>query len=128
VIAWTTNRDRQIAWAVRNYTTAIGAGDLAHDGHPRATEHVRNARKKKVNVFDDEHQQMHTISKDRAGRSSPRKIDAAMANVLAWECRGDAIAAGATTKPFPITCPWCEEFDGARSSSLTSYEGAAWLT
>jgi hypothetical protein len=96
VIAWTTNRDRQIAWAVRNYTTAVGAGDLAHDGHPRATEHVRNARKKKVNVFDDEHQQMHTISKDRRG--SKLKMDAAMAKVLSWECRGDAIADGALAK------------------------------
>jgi hypothetical protein len=93
VLAWHTNRDRPIAWAVRNYTTAINAADFRHDGHPLATEHVRNARKQKVNVFDDEHRQMHTIAKDRRG--SARKMDAAMAKVLSWECRGDALAMGA---------------------------------
>jgi hypothetical protein len=93
VLAWHTNRDRPIAWAVRNYTTAINAGDFRHDGHPQATQHVRNARRQKVNVFDDERRQMHTISKDRRG--SARKIDAAMAKVLSWECRGDALAMGA---------------------------------
>jgi hypothetical protein len=39
---------------------------------------------------------MWTISKDRV--DSPRKIDAAMAAVLSWEARGDAISSGATTK------------------------------
>jgi stage V sporulation protein SpoVS len=36
---------------------------------------------------------MHTLSKDRP--DSPSKIDGAMAGVLSWEARGDAIAAGA---------------------------------
>jgi hypothetical protein len=94
VVSWFTNRDRQVAYAVRNLATAIGARDLAHDGDPLAVEHVRNARKRKVNVYDDRGGQMHTIAKDR--HDSPRKIDSAMADVLAWECRGDAIAAGAT--------------------------------
>jgi hypothetical protein len=97
VIVWTTNRDRQIAWAVRNYATAIGAGDLSHPGTDIFTAHIRNSRKRKVNVFDERHQQMHTIAKDR--HDSPRKIDAAMAAVLSWEARGDAIAAGATKTP-----------------------------
>jgi hypothetical protein len=94
VVTWFTNKDRPIAAAVRNYTTAIGAGDFRHDGHERATEHVRTARKQKLNVFDDQGVQMHTISKDRRG--SKLKIDAAMAKVISWECRGDALAAGAT--------------------------------
>jgi hypothetical protein len=93
VVPWHTNRDKPIAYAVRNYTTAIGAADFRHDGHRLATEHVRNARKKPVNVFDERGLQMHTISKDRP--DSPRKMDAAMGKVLSWECRGDAIAAGA---------------------------------
>jgi hypothetical protein len=90
---WFTNRDKPIAFAVRNYTTAIGAADFRHDGHKQATEHIRNARKKLLNVFDERGQQMHTISKDRP--DSPRKMDAAMGKVLSWECRGDAIADGA---------------------------------
>ncbi len=90
---WLTNRDKPIAYAVRNFTTAIGAADLRHDGHRDATRHVANARKKPVNVFDEKGRQLHTISKDRP--DSPRKMDAAMAKVLSWECRGDAIADGA---------------------------------
>jgi hypothetical protein len=98
VVEWFTNKDRPIAWAVRNYATAIGAADFRHDGDEMFIAHVRQARKRKLNVFDDASppQQMHTITKDR--HDSPRKIDAAMAAVLSWEARGDAIAAGATHK------------------------------
>ena len=96
VIAWYTNKDRPIAWAVRNYTVAIGAGDFRHSGDPVLGRHHENARKRPLNVFDDRGQQMHTISKDRP--DSPRKMDAAMASVIARECRGDAIAAGATKR------------------------------
>jgi len=46
-----------------------------------------------MNVFDDKHRQMHSLAKDRP--DSPRKIDGAMAAVLSWEARSDAIAAGA---------------------------------
>lgn len=100
VLPWHTNRPRQMAWAVRNYTEAIGIGDLSHDGDDRFARHVKNAVKQKVNVYDDKHRQMHTIAKDRP--DSPRKIDAAAAGVLSWEARGDAIAGGALRrKPSP---------------------------
>lgn len=100
VVPWWTNRPRPIAWAVRNYLTAIAAGDVTHNGDPEVAAHIANARRQKLNIFDDEHRQMHTISKDRP--DSPRKIDAAMAAVLSWEARGDAIASGANT---PLTEP-----------------------
>lgn len=93
VIAWFTNRPRQIAWAVRNYGNAIAAGDLTHDDDETFATHVANAVRRKVNVYDDDHRQMYTLSKDRP--DSHRKIDAAMAAVLSWEARGDAIAADA---------------------------------
>jgi hypothetical protein len=54
--------------------------------------HMKNAVRSKVNVYDDDHRQMHTVSKDRP--DSPRKIDAAPAAVISWEARQDAIAAG----------------------------------
>lgn len=94
VLAWYTNRPKQIAYAVRNYREAIIAGDIEHDGDPVFTRHVKNARRHKVNAYDEHRQPMHTLAKDRP--NSPRKIDAAMAGVLSWEARGDAIAAGAT--------------------------------
>jgi hypothetical protein len=93
VFAWHTSRVRATAWAVRNYAQAVGAGDLSHNGDPLLVRHVAQARKRMVPVFDEEHRQLFVLAKDRPG--SPRKIDAAMAAVLAWEARGDAIAAGA---------------------------------
>lgn len=96
VLEWRTNRPRQIAEAVRNYEDAM-AGEspaLSHDGDERFVRHLKNARKQMLNVRDDKGRLMHTISKDRP--DSVHKMDGAMAGVLAWECRGDAIAAGAT--------------------------------
>ena len=100
VIAWHTNRPRPMAWAVRNYTAAIGAGDASHDGHPVFAQHIKNARRQKVNVYDDENRQMHILAKDRP--DSPRRKDVADAAVLSWEARGDAIAAGVTDNTEPL--------------------------
>lgn len=100
IIPWWTNRPRQTAFAVRSYASAIGAGDVTWSGDPRFASHVRNARRRKVAVFDDDHRQMHILAKDR--HDSPRKIDAAMGGVLSWEARGDAIEAGMTTGPEPL--------------------------
>lgn len=93
VMPWKTNRPRQMAWAVRNYTDAQVSGDLSHNGDADFARHVKNAKREKLKVYDDKHRQMHTIAKDRP--DSPRKIDLAAAAVISWEARGDAIAAGA---------------------------------
>src|SRR4029077_3532025 len=93
VFRWYTNRPRPTAWAVRNYTTAVGAGDLSHDGDELLAGHIGNAHKRQLNVYDDEHRQMHTLAKEHP--DSRRKIDGAIAGVLSWEARGGAIAAGA---------------------------------
>lgn len=95
VIPWYTNtRPRPVGEAMRKYVTAINAGDLKHDGSSVMERHVRNARRKKLGVFDEHHRALFTISKDRP--NSPRKIDGAMGGCLSWEARGDCIAAGAT--------------------------------
>ena len=86
-----------MAYAVRNYADAQAAGDMSHSGDAAFTRHVKNAVRLKVNVFDDEHQQLYLLTKDRP--NSPRKIDAADAGTLSWEARSDAIAAGAKKKP-----------------------------
>lgn len=96
VVPWFTNRPKQIAYALRNYRAAMTAGDLSNDGDSQMAQHVRNAKRRKVNVYDEDHRQMWTISKDRPG--SPLKIDAAMAGGLSWEARGDAIAANAQSR------------------------------
>lgn len=88
---WLTNRPRQAAYAVRNFTDALGAADVTFDGSPDHIRHLKNAVKRKVNVFDDKRRQMHVLDKDRPG--SLRKMDGAWGSVLSWEARGDAIAA-----------------------------------
>lgn len=93
IVVWPTYRPRQIAWAIREYQQAIGAGDLSHAGHEALTRHIANARRRALTVRDDHERFMHTLSKDSI--RSPRKIDAAMAAVLSWKARGDCIEAGA---------------------------------
>lgn len=96
IIRWYTARARQMAWAVRKYTAALTAGDITNDADPQHATHIANAKRWRTNVKDDEGNPMHVIGKDR--RDSPRKMDAAVASVLSWEARGDAIAAGATAQ------------------------------
>jgi hypothetical protein len=92
IVEWLTYRPRHIAWAIREYEQAIGAGTLSHDGNPVFERHVGNARRRELTVKDDRERLMHTLSKDSI--RSPRKIDAAMAAVLSWKARGDALEAG----------------------------------
>jgi hypothetical protein len=93
ILPWLTNRQKQICWAVRSFTDSIAAGDWSYSGEKVLTRHFNQAAKYPMNVFDDKHRQMHSLAKDRP--DSPRKIDGAMAAVLSWEARSDAIAAGA---------------------------------
>jgi phage terminase large subunit-like protein len=93
VAAWWTNRDKQMAYALRAFTGAIVAGDLSHDGDPDLARHIGNAVRRDLRIRDDEEKPLYCIQKER--QDSPKKMDGAMAAVLSWEARGDAIAAGA---------------------------------
>lgn len=97
VVEWRTNRPRQINSAVRNYRAAINAGDLTHDGDSVMARHVGNARRFQMPGRDEEGRPNQSIAK--VSPSSRLKIDAAMAGVLSWEARGDAISAGAQSAP-----------------------------
>jgi hypothetical protein len=97
VIEWATNRNRQIAAALENYATAIKEGTISHDGDPRYTRHVGNARRRDLPQVDEDGRALWVIQKERP--DSPHKIDLAMAGVLSWEARTDAVAAGAMIKP-----------------------------
>jgi phage terminase large subunit-like protein len=100
VVMWWTNRLRQISYAVRAFVGAIMNGDLSHDGNEDLARHIGNAAKKEVRMRDDEDKPLWCIQKERP--DSPHKIDAAMAAVLSWEARGDAVAAGALSKPAAV--------------------------
>lgn len=96
VVEWWTNRPRQIGHACRNLAEAIRAGEVRHCDDDRLTAHMRHALRRDLNTRDDENRRLWTLVKETADR----KIDAAMALVLAWEARNDAVAAGAT-RPAP---------------------------
>lgn len=86
VASFWTNRDRAMAVALERFHTAANTGELTHDGNPTLTRHVANTRRRETRsgvLVRKEHPK------------SDRKIDAAVAAVLAFEARADALAAGA---------------------------------
>lgn len=96
VYRFPTNRYHRMVWAVRAVENAIRAGELTHDGSSVLARHVANARRRPTTIRDPETGgTMHVLAKEH--RSSRLKMDGAVALVLAWEARRDAIAAGALT-------------------------------
>jgi len=62
--------------------------------------HVANAHKAEINSRDEQGKRLWKIQKD--AKDSPNKIDVAMAAVLSWEARNDAIAAGVLMEPVSV--------------------------
>ena len=89
VIEWWTNRERQMCSALERFHTATVTAQLSHDGDEILSRHIANAKKKETRSGI-------VIRKDRP--KSPRKIDAAMCAVLAYEARGDVIQSGTIKK------------------------------
>jgi hypothetical protein len=92
VIEWWTNRRRPMAAALEAYDTAIHEGSLSHDGSKAFERHIANARRMDLPQTDDQGKSLWLIQKERP--DSPNKIDAAMAGVLSWQARMDAVASG----------------------------------
>ena len=80
---FSTARDGRIVPASVATHTALTTGELEHDGNPALERHLKNARTRSTRYG-------LTLRKDRP--KSPNKIDAAMAGVLAFQARIDAIA------------------------------------
>ncbi|MGW4487867.1 terminase TerL endonuclease subunit [Amycolatopsis sp. NPDC004368] len=85
-LEWWTNRPTAIVAALKRLHDAIMDGSMSHDGSSVLTTHVLNAKRKDSGRAGVE------IRKEYP--KSSRKIDAAMAATLAYECRGDAVAMG----------------------------------
>lgn len=93
VISFATTSYKRIGMACQSFAQAILAGQVSHDGGSKLAEHIGNSVRMDVNLRGDDDVPLWTITKERRG--SPLKIDAAMAAVLAWQARNDAIAKGA---------------------------------
>lgn len=90
-IEWwmTGRRSAAVVQALDEFHTAVVNAELSHDGSLVLTRHVLNARRRSSRSG---------IQIAKASPDSPKKIDAAVAAVLAVRARREAIAAGATGK------------------------------
>ncbi|MFI7239676.1 terminase [Streptomyces cyaneofuscatus] len=88
---WMTGgRSTLIVRALEKFHTALTECELTHDGSSALVRHLLNARRRKTRSG---------IQIMKSNPDSPDKIDAAVAAVLAWQCRLDAIAAGLAVEP-----------------------------
>lgn len=71
--------------ALEKFESAVVDGELTHDGASELTRHVLNARRRISRSG---------VQIGKENPDSPRKIDAAIAAVLAWQARIDALGAG----------------------------------
>lgn len=86
VFEFSPNRAKQMAEAVERFHTAVHLGEgICHDGNPDLARHISNAVTYEV--------PQGTLIRKESKRSR-KKIDAAVAAVLAYEARADAIADG----------------------------------
>ncbi len=93
VVAWSTNKYHQMAFAVQAFVGAIANRHISHDGNITLRAHLSHAYRRLVQLFADDGSQLWIIQK--ASADSPLKIDAGMAAILAVEGRRAAIALGA---------------------------------
>ena len=86
-IQWwmTGGRSHVVAKALEMFHTSVVEGELSHDGSATLARHVLNARRKIRNG---------TVQIAKKHPDSEDKIDAAVAAVLAWQARTDALAKG----------------------------------
>lgn len=90
---WWTNRRKQMTEALESFDTAIKDKSLIHDGDARLVRHIGNCRRHDIpGLRDEQGKALWLIRKERP--DSPQKIDLAMAAILSWEARKDAIAEG----------------------------------
>lgn len=86
---WWTNRKKAMAESNERFHTAVVQREIKHKNDPVLTRHVLNAHIEETPWGD-------LLRKDIRGGS--RKIDAAVASVLAYEARGEAIEDGFLAK------------------------------
>lgn len=96
---WRTSVTHDVVHAIRAYREAIDAGEVhwsvGDPQHDELARHIAAAGRKPTNVTDADGQRLFVLDKIHPDR----KFDAAMAGLLSWEARRDAIAAGANTEP-----------------------------
>jgi hypothetical protein len=98
VVEFPTNVERRMDYAIERFTTAFNGGQIHHDGSEVLARHCKNAvlvkgSKKRARPGEDEDIAQHYLK--MAKRGTGQLIDAAVAAVLAYAARGQAIEDGA---------------------------------
>ena len=105
VFEWWTNKRRLMSLALEGFETAIKEGSVSHGGDPRLTRHLGNSRRVELPGWKDEQGKgLWLIQKERP--DSPHKIDLAMAAVLSWTARTQAIADGMLQDEPDVLAEW----------------------
>lgn len=86
-IEWWMNSDRKVVQALEQFHNAVVDGELTYSAASGAlTRHVLNARRR--------YKARSGLQIGKEHPDSPKKIDAAIAAVLAWQARLEAVAKG----------------------------------
>ena len=98
VVEFPTNVEQRMDKAIERFTTSFAAGELTHDGSETLGRHCKNAvlvkgSRKKPRPGEDETLQTYYLK--MAKRGDGMLIDCAVAAVLAYAARGQAIEDGA---------------------------------
>lgn len=106
VVEWWTNRRKPMGYAIRAFVASVTAGEVAHGNNRGLNEHISNARKQNTGLVDEDERPLWVLRKERP--DSPKKIDGAVAAVLANEARNDSVAAGEgmESEPFVLVFPY----------------------
>jgi phage terminase large subunit-like protein len=105
VVEYFTHRSRKMMAALESFDTAIREGKISHSGDADLARHIGNSRKEELpNWRDEQGKALWLIRKERP--DSPQKIDLAMAAVLSWEARNDALASGVALEPVTVLAEW----------------------
>jgi hypothetical protein len=109
IVEWFTWRRTPMSYALRAFSTAIATGEITHCRADHGAEvgyrstrcalfsaHIGAAVRVNTGKRDDSGD-LWIVSKESP--SSPSKIDAAVAAVIAWEARNDALTAGVLNVP-----------------------------
>lgn len=102
---WWTNRPRAMAFAVRDFAEAVQGAQVTSGGLDGMCDdlarHVAAAGRKDINQWDDEQRRLFVLRKQH----EDRKFDAAMAAVLSWQARLDAVRKGARPRRRVLSVP-----------------------
>lgn len=122
VIGWETSNRRRMVFALREFATDMARqpgvmshgpllldehaepDQLALDAHQALIAHIGNAVRWPTQIRDEKGRFMWLIGK--ASPKSPFKIDLAVASILSWVARGDAIREGILNQPTHGRAAW----------------------